>query len=57
MTIDELKALTRAVVAEARRVSAAHTDQPEAPVNYACIFAHSTGYCNRARLLHRSALN
>ena len=41
MTTDELKALTREIVAEARRLNAAHTDQPEAPVNYACIFAQS----------------
>jgi hypothetical protein len=41
MTIHELKTLIRAIVTEARRVSAAHTDQPEAPVNYACIFAQS----------------
>lgn len=41
MTIDELKALTREIVAEARRLNAAHTDEPDAPVNYACIFAQS----------------
>jgi len=42
MTTDELKALTRQIVAEARRLNAAHTDQPNAPVNYACIFAQSS---------------
>lgn len=41
MTTDELKALIREIVAEARQLSAAHTDQPDAPVNYACIFAQS----------------
>ncbi len=41
MTTDELKVLIREIVAEARRLNAAHTDQPDAPVNYACIFAQS----------------
>jgi hypothetical protein len=39
MTTDELKTLVRAIVTEARELSAAHTDQPDGPVNYACIFA------------------
>ncbi len=41
MTTDELTALTRQIVADARRLNATHTDQPDAPVNYACIFAQS----------------
>ncbi|MBI4092820.1 MAG: hypothetical protein HY420_02745 [Candidatus Kerfeldbacteria bacterium] len=41
MTVDELKKLTREIVAEARRLSAAHTYQGEAPVNYACIFTQN----------------
>ncbi len=41
MTVDELKKLTREIVAEARQLNAAHTYEREAPVNYACIFAQS----------------
>jgi|ERR1051326_5281272 hypothetical protein len=41
MNTDELKALTRRIVAEARRLNATHTDKPDAPVNYACIFTQS----------------
>jgi hypothetical protein len=41
MTIDELKKLVREIVAEARRLNAAHTTEQEAPVNYACVFAQS----------------
>ncbi len=41
MTTDELKAIAQEIVAEARRLSATHTDQPDAPVNYACIFTQS----------------
>jgi len=41
MTTDELKKLTQDIVAEAVRLNAAHTDQPKAPVNYACIFAQT----------------
>ncbi len=41
MTIDELKQLTKGVVAEARQLNSAHTYEKEAPVNYACIFAQS----------------
>ena len=42
MRTDELKELTRAIVAEARRLSAKHTTEPDAPVNYACIFAQNS---------------
>ncbi len=42
MTTDELKELTRAIVAEARRLSAEHATEPDAPVNYACIFAQGS---------------
>jgi hypothetical protein len=41
MTTDELKTLTRDIVTEARQLSAAHTNERDAPVNYACIFAQS----------------
>jgi hypothetical protein len=41
MTTDGLKQLTQAIVADARRLNAAHTDEVDAPVNYACIFSHS----------------
>lgn len=52
MKVDELKTLAREIVAESRRLSAArtsglhgddrgHRPVPQAPVNYACIFAQS----------------
>ena len=41
MTLGELKKLTQEIVSEARRLSAAHTNEGDAPVNYACIFAQS----------------
>ena len=41
MNTEELKALTQKIVSDARQLNAAHTDQPNAPVNYACIFAQS----------------
>ena len=41
MKADELKVITRKIVAEARKLNAAHTDEPNAPVNYACVFAQS----------------
>jgi hypothetical protein len=41
MTLDDLKKLTQEIVAQARLLSAKHTNEPEAPVNYACIFTHS----------------
>jgi hypothetical protein len=41
MTVDELKKLTQEIVAEARRLSAAHTSAEQAPVNYACVFTQS----------------
>lgn len=41
MNPEELKALVKEIVAEAQRLNVAHTDQPDAPVNYACIFAQS----------------
>jgi hypothetical protein len=42
MTAEDLRTLTREIVAQARRMSEAHTDQGKAPVNYACIFAQSS---------------
>lgn len=41
MNTHELSDITRSIVAEARRLSVMHTDQADAPVNYACIFAQS----------------
>ena len=41
MTASQLKELVQEVVDEARRLNAKHTDQYDAPVNYACIFSHS----------------
>jgi hypothetical protein len=41
MTSDELKSLIRLIVAAARQLNATCTDQPDAPVNYACVFAQS----------------
>ena len=41
MKIDELKKLVQEIVAESRRLSAAHTSEHQAPVNYACVFTHS----------------
>lgn len=38
MTTEELRSLARRIVEEARRLSAAHTDQGSAPVNYVCVF-------------------
>jgi len=42
MKIDELKTLVRDIVADSLRLSAAHTSEKKAPVNYACVFTHST---------------
>jgi len=42
MKVDELKTLAREIVAESRRLSAAHTSEQQAPVNYACVFTQST---------------
>jgi hypothetical protein len=42
MKVDELKTLIREIVAESRRLSAAHTPEQQAPVNYACVFTQST---------------
>ena len=41
MTTDELETLIREIVADARRLNATHISQPDAPVNYACVFAQS----------------
>ncbi|HHT9116067.1 MAG TPA: hypothetical protein ACFYEL_06320 [Candidatus Wunengus californicus] len=41
MIIDDLKKLTQEIVAQARLLSAKHTSQRDAPVNYACIFTQS----------------
>ncbi len=39
MTQDELKSLVQDIVAQARQLTARYTDEGNAPVNYACIFA------------------
>ncbi len=41
MTKDELIKLVQEIVAEAKSLSAKHTDQAHAPVNYACVFSQS----------------
>jgi hypothetical protein len=41
MKTEDLKALAQKIVSEARQLIAAHTDQPDAPVNYACVFSQS----------------
>ncbi len=41
MTLDDLKNRTLEIVAKAQNLNIKHTDQKSAPVNYACIFAHS----------------
>lgn len=41
MTVDELKKLAQEIVAESRRLNAAHTSEQQAPVNYACVFTQS----------------
>lgn len=42
MKIDELKTLVQDIVADSLRLSRAHTSEQKTPVNYACIFTHST---------------
>ncbi|MDO8619810.1 MAG: hypothetical protein Q7R64_00480 [bacterium] len=41
MTVADIKILAQQIVAEARKLSVAHTNEGAAPVSYACIFAHS----------------
>jgi hypothetical protein len=41
MNVDQLKRLVLEIVEEARRLNAKHTDEPQVPVNYACIFTQS----------------
>lgn len=41
MTTDELQGLVHEIVAKAHRLTVAYTNEHEAPVNYACVFAHS----------------
>jgi len=41
MQIEELKTLVQQIVSAASRLNTVHTDQPNVPVNYACIFAQS----------------
>jgi hypothetical protein len=42
MKIDKLKRLVQDIVADSLQLSAAHTSEQKAPVNYACVFTHST---------------
>ena len=42
MTTDELKKLVQEIVAESYRLNLAHTSERNAPVNYACVFTHSS---------------
>jgi hypothetical protein len=41
MTTDNLKKLVKDIVAKARLLSAKHTNEGNAPVNYACVFTQS----------------
>ena len=41
MTTDDLKKLAQRIVAESHRLSAAHTSEHQAPVNYACVFTQN----------------
>lgn len=41
LSSEDVKSLTQWIVAEARRLSSSHTNEKDAPVNYACIFAQS----------------
>ena len=41
MNLDELKKKVQDIVAQAKLLSASHTSEGNAPVNYACIFAQS----------------
>jgi hypothetical protein len=41
MTIDELKNLAKEIVAKSQQLTAAHTSEGQAPVNYACVFTQS----------------
>ena len=41
MKAEELKKLVQKIVADSLLLSSAHTSEQKAPVNYACIFAHS----------------
>src|SRR3989338_3119980 len=41
MNLTELKNTIQTIVAEATKLKNKHTDETDAPVNYACIFSHS----------------
>lgn len=41
MTIDDIKKITQEIVSRARQLSLKHTNETDAPVNYACIFTQS----------------
>ena len=54
MTIDDLKKLVQEIVAQAHLLCAAHTSEGNAPVNYACIFAHNAAeYEELANMAHQ----
>ncbi|MBU6390495.1 hypothetical protein KGQ31_03015 [Patescibacteria group bacterium] len=41
MTVGELTSLVKDIVAEAHKLSLAHTSEVDAPVNYACVFSRN----------------
>lgn len=41
METEELKKRIQKIVAEARKLSIIHTDESDAPINYACVFAQN----------------
>jgi hypothetical protein len=51
MTLDDPGELAQEIVREARKLSSAHTNQGDAPVNYVCIFTQS-----QSEYEHMSAL-
>jgi len=42
MDVEQLKELVKDIVAKSKELSSAHISEKQAPVNYACIFTHST---------------
>jgi hypothetical protein len=53
MEITDLKKLVQEIVTEAQRLSAAYTSEGNAPVNYACVFAHSAAEFDELAILAR----
>lgn len=46
METNGLRELIQTIVKDARKLSVAHTNEPDAPVNYACIFAQNDNEFN-----------